>query len=132
MIVEKMKVINNVFQGSKRVRFYVLTGFDSKGRYDQSFWRQDLLQTFERIRILMGMRAYPYIMRYEKYRESPYREMYVNLSRWCNQPHMFKRMKLCGIFAFWLKMEVPVETICKNLKETFQRAGVTLDMKFID
>ena len=131
VIVEKMKVINNVFQGSKRVRFYVLTGFDSKGRYDQSFWRQDLLQTFERIRILMGMRAYPYIMRYEKYRESPYRGMYVNLSRWCNQPHMFKRMSLRD-FCFLAKDGSACRNYLQEFERNFPEGRSYLDMKFID
>jgi hypothetical protein len=30
-------------------------------------------------------------MRFNKYEESPYRGMYINLARWCNQPNFFKK-----------------------------------------
>lgn len=33
----------------------------------------------------------PYIMRFNRYEESPYRGMYINLARWCNQPSFFKK-----------------------------------------
>ncbi len=131
VIVEKMQVINNVFQESKRVKFYVLTGFDEMGKYDRLFWRQDLLQTLERIRILMGLRAYPYIMRYEKYRESPYRGMYVNLSRWCNQPQMFKRMSLRE-FCYLAKDGSACRNYLQEFERDFPEARSYLDMKFME
>ena len=34
----------------------------------------------------------PYIMRYEKYKESKFKSMYIQLARWCNQPRFFKKM----------------------------------------
>lgn len=43
-VIEKMKIINPIFQESKRIKFYVLTGFDADGRYDWTFWKQDILQ----------------------------------------------------------------------------------------
>ena len=33
----------------------------------------------------------PYIMRFEKYKESKYKGMYTELARWCNQPNFFKK-----------------------------------------
>ena len=33
----------------------------------------------------------PYIMRFNRYEESPYRGVYVTLARWCNQPSFFKK-----------------------------------------
>ena len=30
-------------------------------------------------------------MRFEKWKESPNRGMYITLARWCNQPSMFKK-----------------------------------------
>ena len=39
----------------------------------------------------MGYRCLPYIMRFKEYNKSPYRGMYINLARWCNQPSMFKK-----------------------------------------
>jgi hypothetical protein len=30
-------------------------------------------------------------MRHENYVKSPYRGIYINLARWCNQPNFFKK-----------------------------------------
>lgn len=87
---------------SKETKLYVLCGYDSrnddpkygiKGDYSQE--EKDLIDirnTFERIAILMKYGCLPYIMRYESYKESPYRGVYVSLARWCNQPAIFKKM----------------------------------------
>ena len=40
---------------------------------------------------LMKYGCLPYIMRYNKYEESPYRGIYVTLAAWCNQPSFFKK-----------------------------------------
>ena len=67
--------------------FYVLVGFESQDV-------RDIENAFIRICLLMKYRCLPYIMRYEKYKESPYRGIYVTLARWCNQPSMFKKTSL--------------------------------------
>lgn len=36
----------------------------------------------------------PYIMRHKNYENSPYREMHINLARWCNQPSYYKKESL--------------------------------------
>ncbi len=128
-VIEKMKIINPIFQESKRIKFYVLTGFDADGRYDWTFWKQDILQAFERIRILMGVRAYPYIMRYEKYQESPYRGMYVNLSRWCNQPQMYKQMSFRE-FCHLSKEGSACRTYLEEYERDFPEISSYFDMKF--
>ena len=71
--------------------FYVLCGFDKNELYDEDFWKQDIINTFARIKMLMEYHCLPYIMRFNKYEESPYRGMYINLARWCNQPNFFKK-----------------------------------------
>ena len=81
--------------GNKRTtKFYVLCGFDENDKYDEEFWVGDIKNTFERIKILMKYGCIPYIMRYEKYEESPYRGMYVVLASWCNQPSLFKKKSI--------------------------------------
>jgi hypothetical protein len=77
---------------SKTTKFYVLCGFDKTGKYDDEFWIQDIINTFERIRILMEYGCLPYIMRFDKYKASQFKGTYINLSRWCNQPNFFKKM----------------------------------------
>lgn len=51
-----------------------------------------MLDLFERIKLLMKYKAIPYIMRFNRYEESPYRGTYINMARWCNQPNFFKKM----------------------------------------
>lgn len=75
----------------KTTKLYVLCGFDKADKYDQEFWKQDIIDTFERIKILMEYGCIPYIMRFNRYEESPYRGTYINLGRWCNQPNFFKK-----------------------------------------
>ena len=65
-------------------RLYVLCAFDSQDE-------RDIENTFERIRILMHYGCLPYIMRYESYKQSRWRSLYVTIARWCNQPQFFKK-----------------------------------------
>lgn len=89
LIIEKLKIWKRYV--SKITKLYVLCGFDRNNKYDLQFWKQDIEDTFERIKILMDYESLPYIMRFEKYNKSPYRGMYINLARWCNQPSFFKK-----------------------------------------
>jgi len=52
---------------------------------------KDVVNTFERIKILMKYGCHPYIMRYESYKESHFKELYIQLARWCNQPEFYKK-----------------------------------------
>lgn len=76
---------------TKTTKLYVFCGYDRNDKWDEDFWLQDIVNTFERIKVLMKYRCLPYIMRYNRYNESPYRGMYITLARWCNQPSMFKK-----------------------------------------
>ena len=76
---------------SKTTKLYVFCGFDRKDKWDYDFWVQDIKDTFERIKILMKYGCLPYIMRFERYEESPYRGTYINLARWTNQPNFYKK-----------------------------------------
>jgi hypothetical protein len=82
LIEKKLKLWKRY--STKTTKLYVLCAFDSQ---DES----DLRDTFERIAILMKHGCLPYIMRYEKYKESPWRSLYVQIARWCNQPQFFKK-----------------------------------------
>lgn len=74
---------------SQNTKLYVFCGFDRNDMWDDNFWKKDIADTFERIKILMKYNCKPYIMRHEKYQESPYRGMYINIAQWCNQPSLF-------------------------------------------
>lgn len=82
---------------SKSTKFYVLCAYDpwqlSLSKSDQD--KRDLIDiqnVFERIKLLMEYDCLPYIMRYEKYKESKYSNVYVQLARWCNMPQFFKKL----------------------------------------
>ena len=89
IIEEKLKLLKKHIK--RQCIFYVLCGFDRDNKYDEDFWRQDFVDTFERIKILMKYGCIPYIMRYEKYKECKHKGMYVQLARWCNQPTFLKK-----------------------------------------
>lgn len=89
LIEKKLKLIRR--HTNKIIKFYVLVGFDRSGRYDESFWDADIRDAFKRIDLLRDYKCLPYIMRFNRYEESPYRGIYVTLARWCNQPSFFKK-----------------------------------------
>lgn len=82
LISKKLEIWRN--HCSKSTKLYVLTGYDSQDE-------KDIENTFERIKILMEFGCLPYIMRYEDYKKSKFRTMYIELARWCNQPAFIKK-----------------------------------------
>ena len=72
-------------------KFYVLCGYDRKNKWDYEFWVQDIFDLMERIQLLMNHHCKPYIMRYNRYVESPYQGFYKVVAAWCNQPSFLKR-----------------------------------------
>ena len=92
IIIEKLKLWNkNRTKKGDTTKFYVFCGFDRQDKYDEEFWKQDIIDTFERVKILMKYGCLPYIMRHKNYENSPYKGTYINLARWCNQPQFFKK-----------------------------------------
>lgn len=69
----------------RRTKFYILCGFESQDE-------KEVEGVFQRIEILMRYGCIPYIMRHENYNNSPYKGMFTQLARWCNQPQFFKKM----------------------------------------
>ena len=90
LIGSKLEMIRR--HTDKVCKFYVLCGYDRAGLYNESFFEQDIVDTFKRIDLLRDYGCLPYIMRHENYKNSPYAGMYINLARWCNQPSLFKKM----------------------------------------
>lgn len=82
LIEEKLKLWREVTK--KRATLYVLVAYDSQDV-------KDIINTFERIKILMKYGCVPYIMRYKSFQNSEMRGMYINLARWCNQPNFYKK-----------------------------------------
>lgn len=76
---------------SKQTKLYLLCGFDRNGLYGNKFWKEDIVSVFERLKVTSKYGCLPYITRFNKYEDSPFRGMYINLHRWCNQPNQFKK-----------------------------------------
>jgi hypothetical protein len=75
-------------------KFYVFCGYNSQDE-------KDLSTVFERIKILWRYKCLAYIMKHERFENAPepYRNMYVQLGRWCNQPQ-FQWSKSLRDFCF--------------------------------
>ena len=89
-----IRIYETVEIKKNKLKFYVLCGFDREGRWEPDFWVKDIRDTLERIKILMRYECLAYVMRYEKCRQSPYKGMYIVISRWCNQPAQYLRKSL--------------------------------------
>lgn len=75
-----------------RTKLYVFCGSKEDKRYTESFWIQDITDTFERIFILAEYNCIPYIMRHKDYLKSPYRKIYINLASWTAQVWTLKTL----------------------------------------
>ena len=88
VIHSKLKLLKK-YASTKSIKFYVLVGFESVDG-------KDIENAFKRIELLMRYQCLPYIMRYQDKNYSPwksskYREMYITMARWANQPSFFKK-----------------------------------------
>lgn len=89
LIEKKLKLLRKYTD--KVPKFYVFCGFDRQDKWDEDFWIQDLIDLFTRIELLAKYKCLPYIMRFNRYDESPYKGVYINIASWCNQPSFFKK-----------------------------------------
>ena len=93
IIEEKISLISKYLNLQRnRVKFYVLCGFDRTGKYNDAFWLQDVRDLLFRIDLLNRYDCLPYIMKFKQYQQSHFRELYISLANWCNQPRIFKGM----------------------------------------
>ena len=92
LIERKLQMIRR--HTNDQIKFYTFCGFNhnNKGVYDEEFWVKDIVDLFERIKILMTYGCLPYVMRYKDYELSPYRGIYITVASWCNQPSFFRKM----------------------------------------
>lgn len=91
IIIRKLQMIRR--HTDMVVRFYVFCAYNHQQPdvYSDDFWLQDIVDTFERIKILMQYQGLPYLMRYKDYVDSPYKGMYITIGRWVNQPAFVKK-----------------------------------------
>ena len=75
---------------NKEAKMYLFCGYDRHDRYDTDFWLANIESIFKRLAIIGKYRIKPYLMRYEKYLESPFSGIYKNLATYCNAGGIFK------------------------------------------
>ena len=130
IIEKKLELIRK--HTDKQCRFYLFCAFNHSNpdNYTDEFWRQDIIDLFERIRILMKYKCIPYIMRYKDYEISPYRGIYITTARWCNQVSLFKKKsirefaELCGENSSSMRYIKEFESIHPDIAKQY------FDMKF--
>ena len=74
----------------KGVKMYLFCGYDETGKYDHDFWLKDIENIFKRLAIMGKYGVSPYVMRYEKYLDSPYAGLYKTIATYCNFGGLFK------------------------------------------
>ena len=97
LIVRKLELLREVIPVSyQKIKLYVLCGYDWEGTWKVDFWAKDIRDVFIRIEILMRYKCLAYLMRYAAWEQAPevYKGMYINLSRWCNQPAQYSKKSL--------------------------------------
>jgi len=103
LIEKNLQICYNSRTYAFKMFFYVLCGFDRDYLYDESFYIKDLSDLIERITILSKYYAYPYIMLHENYKNSPYKYIYDDLKKICNNPmfitnkNIYKALSLSGL-----------------------------------
>lgn len=127
LIEEKLQLLRRYT--NKIPKFYVFCGFDRNNKWNDAFWQQDIFDVFIRIKILMKYKCIPYIMRFNRYEESPYRGVYISIARWCNQPSFFKKKSLRE-FAVANGEESACFKYIANFEESFPEVSEYLDMKY--
>ena len=116
----------------RHLKFYVFCGFDRDDKWDDEFWKQDIFDMFRRIELLMRYQCLPYIMRFERYIESPYQGVYKTVAAWCNQPSIFKKKSLREFGILSLKDQKARNKYITDFEKTFPEFKKYMDMKWND
>ena len=93
-LIEKSLKIWKHYNPKKGTKFYLFCGFKQSLTKIDMFYK-DILELFQRIRILMRYGCVGYVMRHEDYHNAPVSNLYVQIARWCNQQQFYKKM------SFW-------------------------------
>ena len=83
IIVKKLRLWRK-YADNTESKVYVLVGYDRANRYDKNFGLSDVASAFERIKIITDFGCLPFVMRFEKVKESPFQKLYSMIANWCN------------------------------------------------
>lgn len=111
------------------LRFYCFCAFDREDVWDEAFWVNDIFGLLKRVEILMRHKCLPYVMRFARYGESPFRGMYVTIARWANQPGLFKKKSLREYAEMNGRQSVCFKYL-DGFERRFPEAAYFYDLKF--
>jgi len=125
LVTEKLKLWKDY--STKTTKAYAICGYSSQDI-------RDVLSLLIRIKILMEHGCVPYIMRHQDYEKSPFKDLYVQLARWCNQPQFFKKKSFreyCKANQDYGKKKTG---LCKSQEvlEAFEKEYPTVSSRFFD
>lgn len=129
IIEQKLKLIREYTD--KIPKFYVFCGFDRNDKWDDDFWKQDVFDLMKRIQLLQQYHCIPYVMRFNRYIESPYQGVYKTVAAWCNQPSFFKKKSLREFGVISSKDYYSSrERYITEFEKEYPQFGVYMDMKW--
>ena len=125
LICEKLQLWKRY--SSKICKLYVIVAYKAQDA-------TDIDDVFQRIHALMELGSIPYIMRYEAYKKSPFRSLYIELARWCNQPNFFKKMSFREFCAANQRYKKDQSTYCSAYQAMtdFEREYPEIAKKYFD
>lgn len=81
----------------------------------------------------MSYGCLPYIMRYEDYKTSEFKDMYIQIARWCNQPTFLKKTSFREFCELNRKSNKRCYATMINFEKQYPEvASKYYDMKFED
>lgn len=131
LIQQKLEMVRK-YHTAENVMFYVLCGFKSTDI-------DDINGVFKRIELLMRYKCIPYVLRYQSptfkpYMQSEFKETYIAIARWCNQPSLFKKKSFreyCELVQRDIKTEGKLCSPMRGLKKIEGKVPERyLDMKW--
>ena len=127
IIEKKLILLNKHFTTRKHIAIlYVFCGFDRDNKYNNEFWVKDVIDIFERLKILMKYKCTPYVMRHENWVNSPYKYFLSTLIGWSNMPQAFTKNSLRDYTNKWLNKK-PMQDFEKKHPEIAKKY---FDLKF--
>ena len=132
LIESKLKLMKSITD--KPCTFYVLCGYDYNNKYDEEFWERDIIDLFRRIELLGYYGHYPYIMRHENYKKSPYYGTYMNIATWCNMPHLYAKMSYKDYCIEKDKLQKGKSSYLRYYEKTLEIPNIKqyIDKKFLN
>jgi len=112
----------------KECLYFVLVAFDREDKWDDNFWKQDIIDAFTRVHILMQHGQFPYIMRFNRFKTAPTYNFYVSFAAWNNQIQFFHKKSFREFLILAKKEKVLLEMETKYpeiVKEFF-------DLKYLN